>query len=90
MKMLLPLYGIPESGTYWFNTYQPYYIITLGITVSTFDPCLIFHGTPKDEVNFAVLGLQTDDTCFAAGKIFAKKEQEELRKRSFWPNQGKR
>jgi hypothetical protein len=34
-----PLYGIPESGTYWFAIYNKYYIEELLITISPHDLC---------------------------------------------------
>lgn len=83
MKVLKPLYGVPESGNHWYGTYHTHHTDKLGMVVSTFDPCLLFHGSPDNLTSFAVLGLQTDDTCFAAGAEFASKEEEELKKAGF-------
>jgi hypothetical protein len=40
-----PLHRIPESGTYWFATYNKYYIEKLLITISPYDPCLFINTT---------------------------------------------
>ena len=36
-----PLYGIPESGLYWFVTYQQHYVDKLGMQAGTVDKCLL-------------------------------------------------
>jgi hypothetical protein len=35
------LYGIPESGIYWFIIYNKYYIEELLITISLYDLCFL-------------------------------------------------
>jgi len=32
LKVVRPLYGIPEAGNYWFKTYYNYYIKELNIS----------------------------------------------------------
>ena len=68
-----PLYGIPEAGMHWFNTYHNHHIDKLGMVSSTYDPCLMFNtdGT-------AIIGLQTDDSLIVATPTFMKKEQHKL------------
>ena len=31
LKVILPLYGIPEAGTHWFNTYHSHHIKNLNL-----------------------------------------------------------
>lgn len=81
LKVLKPLYGIPEAGNHWFGTYHGHHTKELGMEVSTYDPCLLFCGEMGPD--FALLGLQTDDTLFGAGEKFAQKEQNELQKAHF-------
>jgi hypothetical protein len=59
LKVIRPLYGVPEAGTHWFRTYHTYYTEELGIVSSMFDLCLLF----SDQ---AIIRLQTDDILIAA------------------------
>ena len=54
LRVLKPLYGIPEAGNHWFNTYHRYHTDDLRLTQSTFDPCLLFTDSP---VGFAIVRL---------------------------------
>ncbi|KAI0992847.1 hypothetical protein K3495_g15337 [Podosphaera aphanis] len=74
LKVVLPLYGIPESGTHWFKTYHTHHTEKLGMNSSTFDECLLF----KSDMS-AVIGLQTDDSLIAATPEFMKIEAQELK-----------
>ena len=80
LQVLKPLYGIPEAGNHWFNTYHRYHTDDLGLTQSTFDPCLLFADSP---VGFAIFRLQTDDTLFLADTKFAIHEEKGLQKAKF-------
>src|SRR6266480_3650336 len=80
LRVLKPLYGIPEAGNHWFNTYHQYHTDDLGLTQSTFDPCLLF---TDSSIGFAIVGLQTDDTLFLADMKFAIHEEKELQKSKF-------
>jgi hypothetical protein len=80
LRVLKPLYGIPEAGNHWFNTYHRYHTDNLGLTQSTFDPCLLFTDSLK---GFAIVGLQTDDTLILADTKFATHEEKELQKIKF-------
>src|SRR5579871_5780926 len=80
LRVLKPLYGIPEAGNHWFKTYHQYHTDNLRLTQSTFDPCLLFTDSP---VGFAIVGLQTDDTLFLADTKFATHEEKELQKIKF-------
>jgi hypothetical protein len=79
LKVIKPLYGVPEAGNHWFNTYHKHHTNKLHMIQSTYDPCLL-----HTRINgFGVVGLQTDDTLFLADDIFALSEQKELEKAGF-------
>jgi hypothetical protein len=82
LKILRPLYGIPEAGTHWFRTYHNHYIEKLDLQQASYDPCLLFTTKSNNEPQ-AIVGLQTDDTLFASNTSFKDKEQEQLRKAQF-------
>jgi len=77
LRIVKPLYGIPEAGTHWFNTYHRHHREKLHMQVSTFDPCLLYTDNPELGL-FGVVGLQTDDTLFVANKPFAALEADKL------------
>src|SRR5271168_5520653 len=74
LKVLKPLYGVPEAGNHWFKTYHSHHVQQLNMEQSTYDPCLLQSNEP-----FSIVGLQTDDTLFLADETFAVAEQNELR-----------
>jgi hypothetical protein len=78
LKVLKPLYGVPEAGNHWFKTYHSHHVQQLHMDQSTYDPCLLQSNEP-----FGIVGLQTDDTLFLADKTFAEAEQNELHKAKF-------
>lgn len=79
VKVIKPLYGIPEAGNHWYNTYHQHHTDKLAMEPSTYDPCLLV--THKRGVG--IVGLQTDDTLLLSDSIFAKAEENELRKAKF-------
>jgi hypothetical protein len=78
LKVVKPLYGVPEAGNHWFRTYHSHHIDHLHTKQSTYDPCLLYTNDP-----FGVVGLQIDDTLFVASTEFARAEQDELYKAHF-------
>jgi hypothetical protein len=80
LKIVKPLYGVPEAGNHWFGTYHKHHMDKLRMTQSTYDPCLMF--VNQDDY-FGVVGLQTDDTLFLANQGFALAEETELKKAGF-------
>jgi hypothetical protein len=78
LQVIKPLYGVPESGNHWFETYHSHHIDALSMKQSTFDHCLLYSNDP-----FGVVGLQTDDTLFLSDDKFAELEQSELEKARF-------
>jgi hypothetical protein len=79
LKLVRPLYGVPEAGNHWFQTYHRYHREKLKMEQSTYDPCLLF--TKGD--NIGIIGLQTDDTLLLADRDFAAEEEKELQKVGF-------
>jgi hypothetical protein len=77
VKVVRPLYGIPEAGNHWFRTYHKHHVNRLGMMTSTFDPCLLHCVNP--EQGFGIIGMQTDDTLILADNIFADREESEIR-----------
>ena len=79
LKVVKPLYGVPEAGNHWFTTYHSHHINQLGMSVSTFDPCLLSSIGPT---KFGVVGLQTDDTLILCDTAFAELEELKLQQAS--------
>ena len=79
LQVVKPLYGVPEAGNHWFNTYHRHHLQELQMTQSTYDPCLLYTSTN----GFGVVGLQTDDTLFLADPEFANAEEVKLQKAKF-------
>src|ERR1700710_1416669 len=78
LRVVKPLYGVPEAGNHWFKTYHSHHSQELGMEQSTYDSCLLYRNDP-----FGVVGLQTDDTLFLGTPEFAALEQECLDKAQF-------
>jgi len=78
LKVVKPLYGVPEAGNHWFKTYHSHHIKQSHMSQSTYDPCLLYSNEP-----FGIVGLQTDDTLFLADESFAGNEQSKLHKAEF-------
>jgi hypothetical protein len=76
-----PLYGLAESGLHWYKTYHTHHTESLKMSVSTYDPCLLF--TTEGPDTFGITGLQTDDTLIFATARFSEREEEELQKKKF-------
>ena len=81
LKVIKPLYGIPEAGNHWFHTYHRHHTEKLSMTESTFDPCLLY--SHDHDTGFGVVGLQTDDTLFLGDNAFATAEEVKLREAGF-------
>lgn len=78
LKVVRPLYGIPEAGNHWFRTYHGHHTEKLGMETSTYDPCLL-HCSEPDQ-GFGIVGMQTDDTLIVADNTFAVREEEEIQR----------
>ncbi|KAI0996966.1 hypothetical protein K3495_g11217 [Podosphaera aphanis] len=84
LRIARPLYGIPEAGTHWFNTYQKHHIEKLFMQASTFDSCLLYskHAT-KHRRGHGIIGLQTDDTLIVADDEFLLHEKNAIKEAGF-------
>ena len=82
LKVVCPLYGVPEAGNHWFQTYHKHHRKQLQMEQSTYDPCLLH----TNSNGFAVTPLQTDDTLLLADEKFAAREMK-LRKAGFLAKQ---
>ena len=76
LRVLRPLYGVPEAGTHWFRTYHAHHINELKLLTSAYDPCLLYN---KD----AVVALQTDDTLFLGNLEYVATEETQLQKAGY-------
>ena len=52
LRVVKPLYRVPEAGNHWFKTYHSHHCQELGMEQSTYDPCLLYRNSP-----FGVVGL---------------------------------
>lgn len=75
LKVVKPLYGVPEAGNHWFATYHDHHIDKLGMEQSTYDPCLLYRSNP-----LGIVGLQTDDTLLLREDAFADAEETEIQR----------
>ena len=52
LRVVKPLYGVPEARNHWFKTYHNHYVNELSMNQSTYDPCLLYSNKP-----FGVVGI---------------------------------
>ncbi|POS85469.1 hypothetical protein EPUL_004337 [Erysiphe pulchra] len=76
LKVLWPLYGIPEEGKHWFKTYRDHHKSNLNLKQDYSDACLPFNDS-------AIFALQTDDTLFACNDEFKQKEEDAIKSAKF-------
>lgn len=76
LKVIKPLYGVPEAGNHWFATYHSHHIDKLEMKQSTYDLYLLY----KSEPQLGIIGLQTDDTLILAEKSFADAEEDAIKR----------
>jgi hypothetical protein len=46
LKLVKPLYEVPETGNHWFKTYHGHHTDKLGMIQSTYDSCLLYFTSP--------------------------------------------
>ncbi len=80
LRIVRPLYGVPEAGLHWFKTYHGFHKRKLGLTPAPHDLCLLFtkHGMSLDKVKkpAAITCLQTDDSLCLGNSQFLALEDE--------------
>lgn len=75
LKVVKPLYGIPESGLHWYLTYVGHHIDKLNMTRATSDPCLLIR---RDGTNLqGIVILQVDDSFAIGTEEFEQEEDEQ-------------
>ena len=78
LHVMKPLYGLPESGTHWFNRYYNHHIDALGMKPSTYDACLLYHLDNDGHVD-GLVGLMVDDSLIAGTEAFLALEDKKLK-----------
>ncbi|KAJ5130346.1 uncharacterized protein N7515_006385 [Penicillium bovifimosum] len=81
MRVIKPLYGIAEVGTHWWATYHSHHIKKLQMVTSSYGPCLLISSSENAE--FAMVGMQTDDTIGLTTLAFSQREDEKLAEAAF-------
>lgn len=74
MKVVKSLYGIPESGLYWYLTYMEHHILALNMIQFRVDRCLLFQRV--DRLLSVMVILQVDDSLIVGTKSFLRTEDE--------------
>lgn len=72
MKIIRPLYGMPESPMHWFSTYLSYHKDQLEMTPVPMDPCMLYQ--MRDGKPSGIVGMQVDDTLFGGDDAFLELE----------------
>ncbi|KAI1002946.1 hypothetical protein K3495_g5254 [Podosphaera aphanis] len=80
LKVVKPLYGVPEAGNHWFRTYHNHHTKELFMNQSTFDSCLL---RCYKAGLLGIFGIQIDDTPFLANDRFANEGQIKLKEAKF-------
>ena len=78
LKIMKPLYGLTESGSYWWLTSQNYHVNDLGMSQSVMDPCLFFKNGER-----GLEGLEAslvDDTLGTGDEGFMRIEEEKSKR----------
>lgn len=74
LKVVKPLYDVPEARKHWFAIYHDYHIDKLGMKQSIYDLYLFYRSDP-----FNIVSLQTDNTLLLAEDVFADAEEAKIR-----------
>jgi hypothetical protein len=77
LRVVRPLYGLPEAPLHWYSTYSRYHIETLGMDVAAHDPC--FYACFQEADCVGVVLLQVDDATVFCTTSFHKKEESAAR-----------
>jgi hypothetical protein len=82
LKVLKPLYSVPEARNHWFKTYYSHYVQQLYINQLIYNLYLLYNNVSRDSY-FNIVGLQTNNTLFFANNKFTATEQNKLYKAQF-------
>lgn len=72
-KLMKPLYGLPESGLLWYETYRSYHEVDLQMTASVVDPCVYYQQSSGTLSGLVV--TQVDDSAIIGNESFLAQEE---------------
>ncbi len=92
LKVVKPLYGVPEAGNHWFAIYHAHHVNKLGMSQSIYDPCLLHTGmktgtspvlqislkNDHSHTGMGIVGMQTDDILILVDLDFATAEEKAI------------
>lgn len=84
-RLKKPLYGLPESGLLWYETYRRHHEMRLQMATAITDPCLL--SSHDHEGLQGLVCLQVDDSAIAGTKKFLDREDTASK---YFPTKGRR
>jgi hypothetical protein len=76
LKMLKPLYGTKEAGTYWNTAFSGDWKQKAGVTLYTLDPCFMTKTCNQAKgAPHGIAAILVDDTLMTRNKQLAKAEE---------------
>ena len=85
LKVIKPLYGMPESPIHWFKTFLQHHTEKLSMYQVPLDPCLLY--AEEDGALQGLLGMQVDDILFSGSESYLDKEEHCA---ADFPNKGRK
>ena len=73
-KLKKPLYGLPESGLLWYETYRIYHEVDLRMQAAAGDPCLYY--AHEEHKLSGIIVTQVDDSAIAGTSLFLQRESD--------------
>lgn len=74
LKVVKPLYSVPEARNYWFAIYHNHHIDKLKMKQSIYNLCLLYRLDL-----FSIVGLQTNITLLLVEDAFVNVEETKIR-----------
>lgn len=74
IKVIKPIYSMPESRIHCFKTYTDYHKTQLGMNQSKIDPCVMFRQSKR--ILEEAVAIHVDDTNLTGPPEFLKMEEE--------------
>lgn len=74
LKVIQPLYGIPESGLHWYLTNLEHHVGEFSMKQSVVDPCFLYKREMRKLIG--LVAIQVDDTFGFGTKVFLYHEEE--------------
>ena len=85
LKVIKPLHGITEAGSYWIDAYLNFFLNDLETKGFVLDPCLLY--LVKNSQLVGISGMVVDDTTEAVIEEFIKTEDEKCERFRMTPKQ---